>query len=116
VQQKVREFIAMFVRPEGVNSSATSLFVEAVESAITLKPQTWTTPLYAPLLRAAIWPLAFVVRRQVLARLNRGIAGGTEAIGSLVLAEGEFAARQLTADGSEARLSLQDPTKMRRAI
>jgi hypothetical protein len=117
VQQGVREFIEMFVRPQGVSRSATALFVEAVESAITLMPQPWTTPSYAPLLRAAIWPLAFVVRRQVLTRLNRGIAGSIEAIEFPVFpAEDEFAARQSTPDGSEARLSHQNLTKMRRAV
>jgi hypothetical protein len=93
VQERVKEFIAMFVRPAGIDKPATPLFVEAIQSGFALKPQPWVTPFYAPLLRAAIWPLVYRIRRQVLARVNRGVSGGAEAIeNQLAEAAGESAA------------------------
>jgi hypothetical protein len=93
VQERVKEFIAMFVRPAGIGKPATPLFVEAIQSAFALKPQPWETPFYAPLLRAAIWPLVYRIRRQVLARVNRGLSGGAEAVeNQLAEAVGESAA------------------------
>jgi hypothetical protein len=83
----------MFVRPAGIDKPATPLFVEAIQSAFALKPQPWETPFYAPLLRAAIWPLVYRIRRQVLARVNRGLSGGAEAVeNQLAEAVGESAA------------------------
>src|SRR5262249_11900156 len=93
VQERVNEFIAMFVRPAGIDKPATPLFVEAIQSGFALKPRPWVTPFYAPLLRAAIWPLVYRIRRQVLARVNRGVSGGAEAIeNQLAEAAGESAA------------------------
>jgi hypothetical protein len=119
MQKRVREFIAMFVRPEGVSSSATPLFVEAVESAMRLTPEPWTTPSYAPLLRAVIWPIAFFVRSQVLARLNRGIGGGIEAIELPRFCAEEdaaAAAKLLTERGCEDPMGLQSSAEIRRMV
>ena len=124
VQQRVQEFIAMFIRPAGIDKPATPIFVEAVQSASTLKPQAWITPFYATLVRTALWPVAFAVRRQVLARLNRGLEGDMERIEApaLLTAEGDAATRNRSASkdtrcrptmdvaaGEAKRASLADP-------
>ena len=77
-QQRVRAFIADFVRPAGLDRPATPLFVEAIESADTLAKNPWKTPFYAPLLRAALWPAAIPLRNSVLEAINFGMYGGVE--------------------------------------
>jgi hypothetical protein len=77
-EDQVQAFIGSFVRPEGIDKPATPLFVEAIESAKSLQAQTCATPAYAPLLRAAVWPLAVTLRRKVLERLTLGMHGGIE--------------------------------------
>ena len=94
VQEKVKEFITMFIRPAGIDIPTTPIFVDAVRSASVLAPQKWTTPFYAPLLRTAIWPIAFAVRRQVLARLNKGLEGGAERVEASHFLRAEDAAAQ----------------------
>ena len=77
-EQRVKNFIASFVRPRGLDTPATRVFVDALETACDLKPEPWTVPSYAPLVRAAIWPAAILVRREVLQRINPGMPGGIE--------------------------------------
>jgi hypothetical protein len=77
-EHQIKQFIASFVRPRGLEMPATQAFVEAVETARELKPQPWHTPAYAPLVRAAIWPAAILTRREVLQRINPGMPGGIE--------------------------------------
>jgi hypothetical protein len=83
--------------------------VDAIQSAFALKPQPWVTPFYAPLLRAAIWPLVYRIRRQVLARVNRGLSGGAEATEArLFSAE---AAGQSAAEGRDQALNIRTSRK-----
>ena len=99
VQERIKEFVTSFIRPAGLSKPASPLFVDAIQAAFALKPQPWVTPFYAPLLRAAIWPLVCRIRRQVLNRVNRGISGGSEAIESqLFSAETEPTSGQSAAD------------------
>jgi hypothetical protein len=77
-EQRVKDFIAGFVRPRGLNRPATGIFVNAVETAREQKPEPWPVPSYAPLVRGAIWPAAILIRREVLRRINPGMPGGIE--------------------------------------
>jgi hypothetical protein len=109
VQERVKEFITMLIRPAGLGKPASPLFVDAIQSAFALKPQPWVTPFYAPLLRAAIWPLVYRIRRQVLARVNRGLSGGAEATEArLFSAE---AAGQSAAEGRDQALNIRTSRK-----
>jgi hypothetical protein len=65
---EIRKFIADFVRPAGLGRPATPIFVGAVEEAAQAKPQPWTVPAWAPLLRTAVWPAAGFLRQVVLAK------------------------------------------------
>ena len=65
---EIRNFIADFVRPEGLDRPATPIFVEAVETMGKSKPQTWSVPAWAPLLRTAVLPAAAFLRKVVLSR------------------------------------------------
>jgi hypothetical protein len=69
-ERQVKSFIASFVRPAGIDRPATPLFVEALEQAGAMQAQPWTTPSYAPLLRAALWPGAIPLRRKIQERLT----------------------------------------------
>jgi hypothetical protein len=77
-RQQVRDFIAKFVRPAGLDRPATEIVVQAIEEARTLKPRPWTTPASAPLLRALLWPAAVPVRSKVLGAINPGMHRGIE--------------------------------------
>ena len=77
-EHEVKDFIASFVRPRGIETPATGAFVEAVETACELTPEPWPIPPYAPLVLAAIWPGAILIRREVLQRINPGMPGGIE--------------------------------------
>ena len=77
-QDRLKRFIASFVRPRGLKRPATEAFVEEVEAAHELKPQPWLTPAYAPFVRAAILPAAVFVRSKVLERINPGMPDGIE--------------------------------------
>jgi hypothetical protein len=72
-EREVQDFIAGFVRPSGLDKRATPFVIEAIEQAKDAKSQGWVTPAYAPLVRAAFWPLAAPVRRQVLDVTNVGM-------------------------------------------
>ncbi len=77
-ERRVKDFIANFVRPRGLGVPATDVFIEAVEAAGDVRPEPWPIPAYAPLVRAALWPAALPVRREVLQRINPGMPGGIE--------------------------------------
>src|SRR4029079_13412555 len=74
-------------------------FAHDIQVPLSPKPQPWVTPFYAPLLRAAIWPLVYRIRRQVLNRVNRGLSGRSETIESqLFSTETEPTSGQSAAD------------------
>jgi hypothetical protein len=76
---EIRKFIADFVRPEGLDRPATPIFIDAVETMSEIKPQTWTVPAWAPLLRAAALPPAAFLRKVVLSRTkSSGMYRGIE--------------------------------------
>ena len=76
---EIRNFIADFVRPEGLDRPATPIFIEAVESMGKVKPQTWSVPAWAPLLRTAVLPAAAFLRKVVLSRTkSSGMYRGIE--------------------------------------
>ena len=77
-RHEIKQFIASFVRPFGLELPASEAFVKALETARELKPQPWRTPAYAPFVRMAILPAALFVRREVLQRINPGMPGGIE--------------------------------------
>jgi hypothetical protein len=53
-----RAFVEAFVRPHGLSVSATDTFVDAVERLASLSPAPLRDPLWAPIARAALRPLA----------------------------------------------------------
>ena len=77
-QQRVRTFIADFVRPAGLDRPAAPLVIEAIEQAAHIKAQHWPTPFYASLIRAVLRPWVAPVRREVLGRVSYGMYQGVE--------------------------------------
>lgn len=76
---EIRKFIADFVRPEGLDRPATPIFIEAVEAMGEVKPQTWSVPAWAPLLRTAVLPAAAFLRKVVLSKTkSSGMYRGIE--------------------------------------
>jgi hypothetical protein len=77
-KSEVTKFIADFVRPAGLEQPATPIFIEAVEDAAKASPQPWSVPFWAPLLRLALTPAAWLLRRYVLLRTDGAVHGGIE--------------------------------------
>ena len=57
-QHSNRAFVEAFVRPHGLTVSATDTFVHAVEHLASLSPEPLRDPLWAPIARAALRPIA----------------------------------------------------------
>jgi len=83
LSERIRGFVERFVRPHGRDRAATPIFVEALEAlpaGVAARPR--SEPLWAPLLRALIWPLvAGAIRPHYLARLRMGTLPGAEGPG-----------------------------------
>jgi hypothetical protein len=77
-QQRVRAFIADFVRPSGLDRPATPLVIETLEQPAGIKAQPWKIPFYAPIIRAILWLWVLPVRREVLGRVSYGMYRGVE--------------------------------------
>jgi hypothetical protein len=75
---EVSSFIADFVRPAGLEQPATPIFIKAVEDAAKADPQPWRVPFWAPILRLALMPTAWLLRRYVLMRTDGAVYGGVE--------------------------------------
>src|SRR5262249_51230754 len=76
---EARNFIANFVRPAGLDRPATPIFIDAVETMSEVKPQTWTVPAWASLLRTTVLPPAAFLRKVVLSRTkSSGMYRGIE--------------------------------------
>jgi hypothetical protein len=80
--RQVAAFIESFLRPNGLDKPATPIFIDAVEEAQTLSPKPERLPVWAPLYRALVSPLAFYARRLMLRRTNKGMWKGVEAVRS----------------------------------
>jgi hypothetical protein len=75
---RIRNFVADFVRPAGLNRPTTPIFIDAVEQGPATR-QPWIVPSWAPLVRAAVWLPSGVLRQLVMARIKGGaIHGGIE--------------------------------------
>ena len=57
-QHSNRAFVEAFVRPNGLDVKATDTFVQAVERLASTSPQPLRDPLWAPAVRAVLWPVA----------------------------------------------------------
>jgi len=57
-QHSNRAFVEAFVRPHGLTVSATDTFVDAVERLASISPAPLRDPLWAPIARAALRPIA----------------------------------------------------------
>ncbi len=83
VRTQVRDFVKDFVRPHGLDQACTPLFVDCLEKIARAKPaKAASMPLWAPLVRAALWPAAAAfVRPHYLTRLRLGTLPGAEGPG-----------------------------------
>lgn len=83
VREKIRAFIASFLRPHGLDQACTPRFVEALErlpARISSRPR--RPPLYAPLVQGLLWlPVAALIRPHYLTRLRLGTLPGAEGPG-----------------------------------
>lgn len=77
-KSEVMKFIADFVRPAGLQQKATPIFIEAIEDAAKVVPQPWRVPFWAPFVRLALSPGAWLLRRHVLMRTDGAVHGGIE--------------------------------------
>ena len=83
VRAQVKDFIKDFVRPNGLEQACTPLFVEHLESfAKTVAAKPGGPPIWAPLVRALLWPIAATsIRPHYLTRLRLGTLPGAEGPG-----------------------------------
>lgn len=79
-EARVKAFIKSFVRPHGLDTPATPIFVEAVEATAALPSSPRTTAPGAALVRAAAALPGFFIRRLMLERSNPGMWRGIERI------------------------------------
>ena len=69
---EIRNLSPTSFAPAGLDRPATPIFIETVESMSEVKPQSWSVPVWAPLLRIAVRPAAAFLRKVVLSKTKSG--------------------------------------------